>query len=1267
MKSDLEDAFQVKLDKALASQEARLNSEAEEVKVAELRAQRTALGKQSEVEAAETTKDLRESLTKKFDEDKSRALEQLQRELEYAAAEKANIMLEEQKVDLQQKAEAEKDTALAQMKERLESESELRMNHEMNKLQSHLDIKGSEQTQVALRDLREQIVAESKQELERSLQKQKQRMEEAFSEEKADELSVQAAGLKAFAEEAQAAALDELRAELTQNLTQEGADNLSAAVEKVQQETAAEKEKIMTDLRESHENDIEELQAGFDIFLSNQKTELEAAHEEKVARVIEAERAEAQKLLQDQCTQQQMTFAEEKAQALREMRAALESSNTEHLSAAENMANSAKAMALAEQKAKLEEEFTASRMEALEQMKSDLEDAFQVKINSARSIHENGMDAERESHKAALAQQKLKLEAEAQTSQATAVDECTERMKSAHAKEMEKALQELQNSLSEDAGASLQKSLAAQKQQMQHDAAADKQTALEGLESKLKADFSQSQEEALSNLRTDLVQKHEEAMRKLEDSLSESANSNQQNSLKDLEERLNAEAAQKQAQALSDLTNSLTTKLEGEKAQALAVAKNTGDKAQQKAIEALRTEMSSSSDASLSKLRAELQMEANEAKLQMEQEFQIEKVRSLTLLKEELTNKSASEKQSELDALKQSLQKAAEADLQEKLQEAAMKAEAEQAEVLSALRSEMEAKNSLALEQQQEELRAEVAASKQSVMDLEMRLGGVMGALESEKAEVDRVKDEMKKAVSDADKKAEELQASILCVNLEKDDVKRNCQVLEAEIEALKEAQGATEKQINDRISAYTREAESCKHEVVNVKSEMGDLQAIVAAKEAQVKDLEGQVMDAEQVRRKLHNQIQELRGNVRVFCRVRPQAAEANSSVMCLQDGASVKVEAPPQGPVGPSTANSLNANGLKEFNFGFDRVFNNESSQGEIFEEVSQLVQSALDGYKVCLFSYGQTGSGKTYTMLGDQGANVGIIPRSVEKVVQTAEALKSKGWEYSMEACYIEIYNEGIRDLLQPGTAHSDTYSIKHNPSGCPTVNNVTREPVPNVAAAADLVRRAAAVRTVEATQMNSQSSRSHTLFMLYITGVHAAAGQKLEGCLNLVDLAGSERVNRSGAEGDRLKEACSINKSLSSLGDVFQAISSNQKHIPYRNSKLTHLLAPCLGGDGKTLMFVNIAPEESHSEESLCSLRFASKVNACELGARGTGAKRNISSVDPEDGIEPKADTKAPAARKPPSRRSTMAPRGTSRTVTGRPSTAGVRKPRPSSAF
>ena len=145
------------------------------------------------------------------------------------------------------------------------------------------------------------------------------------------------------------------------------------------------------------------------------------------------------------------------------------------------------------------------------------------------------------------------------------------------------------------------------------------------------------------------------------------------------------------------------------------------------------------------------------------------------------------------------------------------------------------------------------------------------------------------------------------------------------------------------------------------------------------------------------------------------------------------------------------------------------------------------------------------------------------------------------------------------------------------------------------------------------MNAVSSRSHTIFMLYVTGEHVASGSKLSGCLNLVDLAGSERVGRSGAEGARLKEACAINKSLSCLGDVFQALSHKQAHVPYRNSKLTYLLQPCLGGDGKTLMFVNINPEAPSAEESACSLKFAAQVNAVELGGvRGGGAKRNIVS-------------------------------------------------------
>jgi kinesin family protein C1 len=282
-------------------------------------------------------------------------------------------------------------------------------------------------------------------------------------------------------------------------------------------------------------------------------------------------------------------------------------------------------------------------------------------------------------------------------------------------------------------------------------------------------------------------------------------------------------------------------------------------------------------------------------------------------------------------------------------------------------------------------------------------------------------------------------------------------------------------------------------------------------------------------------------------------------------------------------------------------------------VFEEVSQLVQSALDGYKVCLFSYGQTGSGKTHTMLGDQACEKtrGIIPRAVAKVVEASEANAKKGWRYDMTASYVEIYNEQVRDLLCAGSGHSDKHSIVHTPRGVTEVSGVRREPVASVDAAAGLVRRAASARAVEATQMNAVSSRSHTIFMLYITGTHDASGSRLTGCLNLVDLAGSERVGRSGAEGARLKEACAINKSLSCLGDVFQALSNKQSHVPYRNSKLTYLLQPCLGGDGKTLMFVNINPEAPSAEESLCSLKFASQVNAVELGG-GRGAKRNITS-------------------------------------------------------
>jgi len=143
-------------------------------------------------------------------------------------------------------------------------------------------------------------------------------------------------------------------------------------------------------------------------------------------------------------------------------------------------------------------------------------------------------------------------------------------------------------------------------------------------------------------------------------------------------------------------------------------------------------------------------------------------------------------------------------------------------------------------------------------------------------------------------------------------------------------------------------------------------------------------------------------------------------------------------------------------------------------------------------------------------------------------------------------------------------------------------------------------AAKHRATAVTDMNAQSSRSHSVFSLHLTATNAAKGATLEGKLHLCDLAGSERVERSGAEGDRLKEATAINKSLSALADVFAAIGKKATHVPFRNTKLTQLLEPAFSGDGKTMMFVNLSPTDESHFESLCSLRFAQLVNKCELG-------------------------------------------------------------------
>ena len=256
-------------------------------------------------------------------------------------------------------------------------------------------------------------------------------------------------------------------------------------------------------------------------------------------------------------------------------------------------------------------------------------------------------------------------------------------------------------------------------------------------------------------------------------------------------------------------------------------------------------------------------------------------------------------------------------------------------------------------------------------------------------------------------------------------------------------------------------------------------------------------------------------------------------------------------------------------------------------------------------------------------------GLIPRSVEQILDTAGRLAdSGGWTYRLEASFLEIYNETIRDLLRApagsaaaiasgrgGASAAPAALSLHqldgaDPAGGIEVPGLTHVPITSADDVTAVLARAARRRAVAATDMNEVSSRSHCVFTLSIRGSHARRGIAVTGALNLVDLAGSERLDRSGAEGDRKRETAAINKSLSCLADVFAALSAHKPHIPFRNSKLTHLLAPCFSRDGKTLMLVNLSPSAESASESLCSLRFARKWVRLSLASRaGVSSRRS----------------------------------------------------------
>nr|DBA31208.1 TPA: hypothetical protein GDO54_007091 [Pyxicephalus adspersus] len=356
---------------------------------------------------------------------------------------------------------------------------------------------------------------------------------------------------------------------------------------------------------------------------------------------------------------------------------------------------------------------------------------------------------------------------------------------------------------------------------------------------------------------------------------------------------------------------------------------------------------------------------------------------------------------------------------------------------------------------------------------------------------------------------------------------------------------------------------ERLKNTVVNMRSSTKEIEEIRALYQRETLE-----------RKLLYNQLQELRGNIRVFCRCR------------LDDGKGGHLEFPTEEEI------IVNQNGNRK-RFRFDQVFLPQCTQEDVFEGTLPIIKSCVDGYNVCILAYGQTGSGKTYTMMGNE-QKPGVNIRSIRELLHICQ--ERDNIKYILKISMLEIYNENVCDLLSQNGKQLEIRSQGKTVTvqGLTEIEVLTEDDIKNT------ILFGEKNRTVASTKMNTESSRSHLMVILRLNGVDNISGAVSSSTLTLCDLAGSERISKTEAAGQRLVEAAAINKSLTALGQVFTALKTNSMHVPYRNSKLTHLLQPSLSGQAKACVFVNISPDKKDIGETISSLQFGSSIQQIALG-------------------------------------------------------------------
>jgi kinesin family protein C2/C3 len=335
-------------------------------------------------------------------------------------------------------------------------------------------------------------------------------------------------------------------------------------------------------------------------------------------------------------------------------------------------------------------------------------------------------------------------------------------------------------------------------------------------------------------------------------------------------------------------------------------------------------------------------------------------------------------------------------------------------------------------------------------------------------------------------------------------------------------------------------------------------------------------------LRRKIHNRYMYLRGNLRVMCRVRPflpsEKINKKSQIETM---------------VINNDSISIFQENKQEKNFEYDYIFDTKSTQKDVYEEVTLLIQSMVQGNNICIIAYGQTCTGKTYTIQGPNSKNPGIVPRAARELFLILNNFNKSNFFESirLSMTIIEIYNEQIYNLLEESTPNLNMYEDASGNLIIPDLNPIS---INSFDEANKLFKLAAKFRHTSSTEYNDRSSRSHCIFsfQLKLTGKD---GRIIRSTLHIIDLAGSERISKSQNKDEKLrKESICINLSLHSLSTVLNSIALKANHIPYRDSKLTHFLKDSLNENYNILLIILVSPNVKDISETISTLQFGERI-------------------------------------------------------------------------